>query len=99
MLRDFGPRQGTRAARAVEIIGRQSGNLIRLVDDLLDIDRISQGKIVLQIAPDRHAQSRRASRRNLPAAADEPRASSFDRTDTGGAVPVRGDAVRSSQVS
>ena len=37
------------AAYAIEIIGRQSANLIRLVDDLLDINRISQGKIALQI--------------------------------------------------
>jgi PAS domain S-box-containing protein len=35
---------------AVDIIGRQTANLIRLVDDLLDINRISQGKIVLQRA-------------------------------------------------
>jgi PAS domain S-box-containing protein len=38
------------ASYAVDIIGRQTGNLIRLVDDLLDINRINQGKIVLQIA-------------------------------------------------
>jgi PAS domain S-box-containing protein len=37
------------ASYAVDIIGRQTGNLIRLVDDLLDINRINQGKIVLQI--------------------------------------------------
>jgi PAS domain S-box-containing protein len=38
------------ASYAVDIIGRQTGNLIRLVDDLLDINRINQGKIVLQLA-------------------------------------------------
>jgi len=39
------------ASYAVEVIGRQTSNLIRLVDDLLDINRINQGKIVLQLAP------------------------------------------------
>ncbi|MGZ5181245.1 MAG: hybrid sensor histidine kinase/response regulator [Ramlibacter sp.] len=36
------------AARALEIIGRQSDHLARLVDDLLDMTRISRGKIALQ---------------------------------------------------
>jgi PAS domain S-box-containing protein len=36
------------AARAKEVIRRQAEHLTRLVDDLLDITRISRGKIVLQ---------------------------------------------------
>jgi signal transduction histidine kinase len=38
------------AARARVIIDRQTGQLARLVDDLLDVSRVSQGKIVLQSA-------------------------------------------------
>jgi two-component system, sensor histidine kinase len=38
------------AARARMVIGRQSGHLARLVDDLLDVGRVTIGKIVL----DRH---------------------------------------------
>ncbi|QJR12962.1 Sensor histidine kinase RcsC [Usitatibacter rugosus] len=38
-------------AKAREMIGRQVSHLARLVDDLLDVSRITQGKIALQIAP------------------------------------------------
>ncbi|MGC3997979.1 MAG: ATP-binding protein [Anaeromyxobacter sp.] len=37
-----------RAARALEVLDRQSGHLSRLVDDLLDVTRISSGKVTLQ---------------------------------------------------
>ncbi|HSW18839.1 MAG TPA: PAS domain-containing protein [Ramlibacter sp.] len=37
------------ATRALEVIRRQSDHLARLVDDLLDITRISSGKIELQL--------------------------------------------------
>jgi len=37
----------TFAGRAVEIIGRQSKHLSRLIDDLLDVARVASGKIVL----------------------------------------------------
>lgn len=36
---------------AGDVISRQVGHLTRLVDDLLDVSRISQGKINLQLAP------------------------------------------------
>jgi PAS domain S-box-containing protein len=38
---------GAQATRALEIIERQSAHLSRLVDDLLDLNRISRGKIQL----------------------------------------------------
>jgi PAS domain S-box-containing protein len=41
---------GERAARAKEIINRQVAHLSRLVDDLLDVTRITRGKIHLQKA-------------------------------------------------
>ena len=36
------------AARAVEVLDRQTAHLARIVDDLLDLTRITSGKIVLQ---------------------------------------------------
>jgi PAS domain S-box-containing protein len=36
---------------AREIIGRQIGHLVRLVDDLLDVSRITQGRLSLQCEP------------------------------------------------
>ena len=39
---------GEQARRAQQVIGRQSGHLSRLVDDLLDVTRISQNKIRLE---------------------------------------------------
>jgi len=41
-------RRGDPAAREREIIGRQVRHLSRLVDDLLDVSRIAQGRIELQ---------------------------------------------------
>lgn len=37
--------------RLAEIIGRQSGHLARMVDDLMDVSRISRGKLELRMAP------------------------------------------------
>jgi signal transduction histidine kinase/ActR/RegA family two-component response regulator len=45
-LRDDAPR--ATAARAREVIDRQVGQLVRLVDDLLDVSRITANKIQLQ---------------------------------------------------
>jgi PAS domain S-box-containing protein len=43
---------GRRAAdRLVEIVNRQVGQMVRLVDDLLDVSRISNGKITLRKLP------------------------------------------------
>jgi signal transduction histidine kinase len=42
--------------RAADIIGRQVGNMTRLIDDLLDLSRVSRGLLVLDTAPvDLHA--------------------------------------------
>jgi two-component system CheB/CheR fusion protein len=49
-LLDQGHPGGERAARAKEIINRQVAHLSRLVDDLLDVTRITRGKIHLQKA-------------------------------------------------
>jgi PAS domain S-box-containing protein len=36
------------ARRALEVIGRQTGQLVRLVDDLLDVTRVSRNKVELK---------------------------------------------------
>ena len=75
--RDPAQRESERARHAsyaVEVIGRQTSNLIRLVDDLLDINRINQGKIVLQLATIDLRNVDRAGGRDLSAVDREPQA-------------------------
>ena len=85
------------AAYAIEIIGRQSANLIRLVDDLLDINRISQGKIALQIGLiDMRKVVEQAVETCRPLFAS--RDHSFETLVPSIAVPVKGDTVRLTQV-
>jgi PAS domain S-box-containing protein len=49
-LLDRTPPQGQEARRAREVIHRQVGHLTRLVDDLLDVTRITRGKVELRRA-------------------------------------------------
>jgi len=49
-LLDRVPPSGEQAAKAKEVIRRQTEHLTRLVDDLLDLTRISRGKVDLQRA-------------------------------------------------
>jgi CheY-like chemotaxis protein len=49
-LLDRSPPGSDVARRAVGVLGRQADHLTRLVDDLLDLTRISRGKIELKIA-------------------------------------------------
>ncbi len=44
-------REGERADRALAVIDRQVNHLARLVDDLLDVSRITTGKVQLRLAP------------------------------------------------
>jgi PAS domain S-box-containing protein len=44
-------RGDARSVRELQIIERQVGQMTRLVDDLLDVSRVSRGKIVLKSAP------------------------------------------------
>ena len=50
-LLDGAPAGSPTAARAREILRRQTEHLVRLVDDLLDVSRITHGKIQVQLAP------------------------------------------------
>ncbi len=49
-LLDHADAGGPQAARAKEVLNRQVGHLSRMVDDLLDVTRITRGKIHLQRA-------------------------------------------------
>ena len=85
------------ASYAVEVIGRQTSNLIRLVDDLLDINRINQGKIVLQLATiDMRNVVEQAIETCRPLIASRKHELSVRVTSQ--PVPVRGDMVRLAQV-
>lgn len=50
LLLRFGPTD-ERMRRAVEIVNRQAKQLARLVDDLLDVSRITRGRVELHVAP------------------------------------------------
>jgi PAS domain S-box-containing protein len=79
----------------VAIIGRQTGHLGRLVDDLLDVARVTSGKIELQRGPvELHALARRC----LDALAQAGRTGRHTVGLDGEPVYVDGDAARLEQV-
>jgi CheY-like chemotaxis protein len=79
----------------VAIIGRQTGHLARLVDDLLDVARVASGKIELQRGPvELHALVRRC----LDALAQAGRTERHTVALEGGPVHVEGDPARLEQV-
>jgi CheY-like chemotaxis protein len=85
------------ASYAVDVIGRQTANLIRLVDDLLDINRINQGKIVLRLAPiDMRDVVEQAIETCRPLIASRGHELAVRMTDA--PLPARGDMVRLAQV-
>ncbi|SFU59024.1 ATP-binding response regulator [Pseudoduganella namucuonensis] len=51
LLRHFSPSAPPAEEKARQMIIRQTDHMVRLVDDLLDVSRISQGKITLRLAP------------------------------------------------
>ncbi|HMA93321.1 MAG TPA: ATP-binding protein, partial [Polyangiaceae bacterium] len=84
------------ARRALAILERQVGQLARLVEDLLDVTRISRGKVQLQLTTlDLGVLLRRVA---------EDHASDFEErgldltVDAQASVAVRGDAARLTQV-
>src|ERR1700730_1225604 len=79
----------------VAIIGRQTGHLARLVDDLLDVARVTSGKIDLQRRPvELHALARRC----LDALAQAGRTERHDVRLEGEAAHVHADPARLEQV-
>ncbi len=79
----------------VAIIGRQTGHLGRLVDDLLDVARVTSGKIELQRGP---VELRALAGRCLDALAQAGRSERHTVVLEGEAVHVDGDAARLEQV-
>lgn len=51
LLRNLDPYAPPPQESARQMIIRQTDHMVRLVDDLLDVSRISQGKIALRVAP------------------------------------------------
>jgi signal transduction histidine kinase/CheY-like chemotaxis protein len=85
------------SAKHVEIIRRQTRQLARLVDDLLDVSRVTSGKIVLRRAPlDVGAVVRRAVEALEARAGAAGVALALD--DACEPLPAEGDAARLEQV-
>jgi PAS domain S-box-containing protein len=88
--------QGDETMRhVVAIIGRQTGHLARLVDDLLDVARVTSGKIDLQR---RAVELYALARRCLDALAQAGRTERHDVRLEGEAVHVHADPARLEQV-
>ena len=80
-----------------DVIARQVGHLTRLVDDLLDVSRITRGKINLNWAPlDLRRVITQAVETSRPLLVDRKHKLAIDLPDD--ALPVRGDDVRLAQV-
>jgi CheY-like chemotaxis protein len=86
---------GDRAGRAIEIIDRQTAHLSRLVDDLLDVARVTSGKIELR--PD-VLDLRVLAERSLDALADAARTGRHQMVIEGDSIWVQGDPARLEQV-
>jgi len=96
-LLQHAPPGGDQALRAGQVVERQLQHLNRLVDDLLDVSRISSGKLRLVRAPiDLGVIARRAVEDLRPLF--ERRGLALELREAGAACTVDGDAVRLAQV-
>ena len=86
------------ARRPLEIIARQAKRMTRIVDDLLDVSRVTQGKISLQARAPRPRERRRQRRRSEPRRYGRARPSPRRAASPSTPLPVSGDAVRLGQV-
>ncbi|TCS35181.1 PAS domain S-box-containing protein [Paucimonas lemoignei] len=91
------PQASTSEQRAREVILRQTNHLVRLVDDLLDVSRITHGKVTLRQAP---VELKEFVKPAIETAGPiiEARRHEFDAQLPTENVWVQGDAVRLSQV-
>ena len=87
---------GDELRRFTGIIRRQTGHLSRLVDDLLDIARLTSGKIELRLET---VDLRDVAVRSLDALREAGRASQHDVAVEGEPVRVEGDPARLEQVT
>jgi len=96
LLRMTEPSPSPMQEHARQIILRQTDHMVRLVDDLLDVSRISQGKIALRRAPlDLCVVARAAVETSLPNIETRQHELSMDMP---GGLWLDGDAVRLTQV-
>jgi CheY-like chemotaxis protein/two-component sensor histidine kinase len=87
----------TEIQRAYDLIERQTAHLMRLVDDLLDVARITRGKVELQIKPfDLKTAISQAVETIMPLV--ESRRQNFDVNLCKEPLTVDGDSARLSQV-
>jgi PAS domain S-box-containing protein len=91
---DASPR-GEREQQVLAVVRRQAGQLARLVDDLLDVGRLTSGKVRLQRETvDLHALARRC----IEALAQSGRSAAHEVTLGGGPAYTSGDPARLEQV-
>jgi CheY-like chemotaxis protein len=83
------------AVRASQIVSRQSANLTRIVDDLLDVSRVTAGRITLNRVV---LDLREVADRTLEALLASGHLDRHQVTVTGGSVFVEADAARMEQV-
>jgi PAS domain S-box-containing protein len=82
---------------ARDLIGRQAGQLTRLVDDLLDLSRITRGKIKVRMAPlDLHSVIAHAVETSLPLMLEREHRFSTDIPPT--SLRLRADGARLAQL-
>jgi signal transduction histidine kinase/ActR/RegA family two-component response regulator len=89
-------RDGSRFAKERHIIERQVGHMVRLVDDLLDVSRIAQGKVALKREPISLADAV-AKAVEMASPLLEQRQHRFDLAVAGG-IHLNGDIARLAQV-
>ncbi|HWO21553.1 MAG TPA: response regulator [Kofleriaceae bacterium] len=97
ILSRFPPRDELET-QTLEIVRRQTGLLVRLVDDLLDVSRVTRGRIELSLAPLDLAELVTRACDGMRARAMAPRDQELVVTVPAGPVPVRGDGNRLDQV-
>lgn len=86
-----------RVLRVADVIDKETSHMMRLVEELLDVARIRQGKVNLQMKPvDLVAVAERAVETSRPLIDDRAHAFDFVAPDT--PIPVDGDETRLCQV-
>jgi PAS domain S-box-containing protein len=88
-------RYGERDRRVIEVVRRQTEQLARLVDDLLDVSRVTSGRVHLEREP---VELNALARRALEALVRTGRTAAHEVVVEGEPAPAEGDAARLDQV-
>jgi signal transduction histidine kinase len=97
LLRKLAPGAPPEQENARQMIIRQTDHMVRLVDDLLDVSRISQGKITLRLAPVEMGELARATLETARAALER-RSHTVTAVLPAAPLWVAGDGVRLAQI-